>query len=243
MTYSSKSKLFIFAVILLITACAAKKTEVTFMNIEGINITKLAHDGVKIEYNSTIIYIDPFKLADSLDKADLILITHGHYDHCSREDVKKVANASTIIIAPPDCLSTLAGLELKGVQPIKPGNKLSVLGFIIEAVPAYNINKTFHSKEQEWVGYIINMNGKRIYHAGDTDRIPEMKNLTNIDVAFLPVSGKYVMTADEAALACSDIQPKIAIPMHYGSIIGTKSDAEQFKEKAMCNVVILDEGK
>ncbi len=183
----------------------------------------LGHDTFKIE-GEKVIYTDPFQVTKK-DTADIILITHDHRDHCSPEDIKKVQGPDTIIVATSDCAGKLSG----DVRTMKPGDRITVGGVEIEAVPAYNTNKQFHLKESEWVGYIFTMNGQRIYLAGDTDHIPEMKTM-DADIAFLPVSGTYVMTAEEAVLAALDIKPKIAIPMHYNSIVGTEEDAERFAE-------------
>ncbi|MCE5312475.1 MAG: MBL fold metallo-hydrolase [Nitrospiraceae bacterium] len=201
------------------------------------NIHWLGHDTFKITGQKTI-YTDPFKIKKT-DTADIILITHEHYDHCSVEDVKKLQGPKTIIIASPDCAAKLSG----NVKAVKPGNKLNIDGIEIEVVPAYNTNKQFHTKDKGWVGYIFRTNNQKIYLAGDTDRIPEMKTFSNIDVALLPVSGTYVMTADEAANAALDIKPKVAVPMHYGSIVGSSSDAKKFAEllKGKIPVVILDQ--
>src|SRR5574342_398215 len=131
----------------------------------------LGHDTFKIESGGKVIYTDPFKLIPGLPKADLILVTHEHYDHCSPEDLSKIATKDTVIVAPGDC-----GGKLKGnVKRVKPGDKLTVQGVDIEAVPSYNTNKQFHPKSNGWVGYIVTVEGQRIYIAGDTDHIPEMK--------------------------------------------------------------------
>ena len=214
------------------------------MDYEGVSIVKLAHDCFKIKYKK-VVYIDPFQIDVNSEKADLILISHEHYDHCNPPDIKKIATKNTIILTVADCQSKLSGLDVKSVTLVEPGNKVKLLDLTIEVVPAYNINKfrsfkiPFHPKENQWVGFVITINNKRIYHTGDTDKIPEMSNLKNIDVAFLPVSGTYVMTAIEAAEACKLINPKLAIPMHYGAIIGTLNDAETFKQRADCRVEIL----
>jgi L-ascorbate metabolism protein UlaG (beta-lactamase superfamily) len=226
--------------ILIFLVCAV----VFFVNSEGAkgedamvkNIFWLGHDTFKIA-GEKVIYTDPFKIT-KIDTADIILITHEHYDHCSPEDVKKLTGNNTVIIATADCAAKLEGK----VKTVKAGDKIQVEGIDIETVPSYNTNKQFHPKEKGWVGYIFTVNGQRIYIAGDTDYIPEMKSF-KADIALLPVSGTYVMTADEAVKAALDIQPKIAIPMHYGSIVGSVDDANRFAEalKGKIAVEILKE--
>ncbi|HMK55434.1 MAG TPA: MBL fold metallo-hydrolase [Dissulfurispiraceae bacterium] len=192
----------------------------------------LGHDTFKIAGN-TVIYTDPFRIA-AKDKADLILITHEHFDHCSPEDVQKLLKADTTVVAPSDCAKKLAGK----VKIVRPGDKFTIAGVEIEAVPAYNTNKQFHTKDRGWVGYIFVTGGKRIYLAGDTDFIPEMKSFKDIDIALLPVSGTYVMTADEAVEAALVIRPKLAIPMHYGAIVGSEKDADNFAKKLQGKVAV-----
>lgn len=210
------------------------------MKLLGLDIELLNHASVKIR-NRKIIYIDPFELTQSasLEKADIILITHEHYDHCSPKDVAKISNENTIIITVADCQSKLSGLKMKGIALIEPGKSINAYGVKITAVPAYNINKHFHAKENAWVGFIVEMDGVRVYHTGDTDLIPEMKDI-DVDIALLPVGGTYTMNAMEAAKATKIFKRcKIAIPMHYGTVIGNASDAETFKNNAGCEVKIL----
>ncbi|MEW6600441.1 MAG: MBL fold metallo-hydrolase [Nitrospirota bacterium] len=200
------------------------------------NIHWLGHDTFKIS-GEKVIYTDPFHIRKE-DAADIILITHEHYDHCSPDDVKKLQKKDTVIIAPPDCAGKLSG----NIKTMAPGDRITEGGIEIEAVPSYNTNKQFHTKNRNWVGYIFTINGQRIYLAGDTDFIPEMKTF-KADIALLPVSGTYVMTADEAVEAALTIKPKIAVPMHYDSVVGTRKDAKKFAEglKGKIEVRILKE--
>ncbi len=188
------------------------------------NIHWLGHDTFRIT-NGKVIYTDPFRIRKN-DAADIILVTHDHSDHCSPEDIEKIRAEKTVIVAPVDSAARLTG----DVRAVRPGDRLEVMGVGIEVVPAYNIDKKFHTHDRGWAGYIFTVQGKRIYLAGDTDRIPEMKEI-RADIALLPVSGTYVMTAEEAAEAALDIGPEVAIPMHYGSIVGTRDDALRFAEK------------
>lgn len=222
-----------FLIFFSFSAISAEKKEATPMLK---NITWLGHDTFKI-IGEKIIYTDPFKIKKK-DNADIILITHEHHDHCSPEDVNKIKGQNTIIVTVSDCAKKLSG----AIKIVKPGDSLTVSGIQIEAVPSYNTNKQFHTKDKGWVGFIFTTKGQRIYIAGDTDYIPEMKNF-KVDIALLPVSGTYVMTAEEAAKAALDIKPKIAIPMHFGAIVGSKDDAKRFADilKGKIEVVILDE--
>ncbi len=208
-----------------------------------MKISWLGHDSFRIKNGKTII-IDPFKIRSVSDKADILLISHEHSDHLSLDDIKKVVNENTTIVTIPACKKELSSLKVKEIRVAKPGDKLKLGDVSIEVVPAYNLNKfrepgkVFHPKEDGKAGYIVGMKGLRIYHAGDTDAVPEMKGLKP-DIALLPVSGTYVMTAEEAAEAAKMVEPKLAIPMHYGTIVGTERDAEKFKQLATCSVQIL----
>ena len=213
------------------------------MNILGVDINWLGHSGFKIR-GEKIIYIDPFQVtSDKIagEKADLLLITHEHYDHCSIVDIKNIIKPETIIVTVADCQSKLSGLPVANVTLMTPRQKVDIQGTRIETVPAYNLNKRFHPKENEWVGFIVTINGRRIYHAGDSDATPEMKALTGIDIALVPVSGVYVMTPEEAAAIVNIFKPKVAIPIHWGNpnVMGKHSDAEKFKNLVKGEVVIL----
>ena len=190
------------------------------------NIDFLGHATFRINGEKTV-YFDPYQL--QTDKpADIILITHSHFDHLSIEDVKKIAQPDTVIICSKDCVEKLGPLvgQVIGLHPFE---QAEVGQISVESIPAYNIDKEFHPKENNWNGYIVEMGGSRFYHPGDTDKIPEMKDV-NTDVAFFPVGGTYTMDYREAAEAALLIKPRFAIPMHYGAIVGTDSDAQKFVE-------------
>ena len=217
------------------------------LKLNGMEIKWLGNSGFSINYTK-LIYTDPFKLEGASEPADIILVTHDHSDHCSPEDIKKIAKDDTLIFATPDCLSKLSRTVDKGKTiVVRPGNKINVTQSIqIETIPAYNTNKfrspgiPFHPKDNEWVGYIINVDGKKIYLAGDTDFIPEMRNLKNISIALVPVGGTYTMTAEEAANAVNTFKPEIAIPMHYASVAGSSLDAEKFRDLSKVKTVVLE---
>ncbi|HEX9973886.1 MAG TPA: MBL fold metallo-hydrolase [bacterium] len=193
------------------------------MNTE--NIHWLGHDAFRIEDEGKQIYIDPWKLSSNPVKADYIFVTHSHYDHFSMEDISKITKETTKIIGTTDVAKQIESDAIA----MNPNQEQIIDALKVTTIPAYNIGKKFHPKEKNWVGFIIVLSdGTSIYHAGDTDFIPEMKSL-KVDIALLPVSGTYVMTADEAIEAANTFKPKIAIPMHFGEIVGTESDAQKFK--------------
>jgi len=202
--------------------------------LEGI--TWLGHASFKIKTPEGVIYIDPWKLRDA-EPADLVLITHEHHDHFSPADLQRIRKPDTTIVT----TATVAG-NLKGdVRAVKAGDKLNVKGVEIEVVPAYNPNKQFHPKATGGVGFVLTVGGRRIYHAGDTDAIPEMANI-KADVVFLPVGGKYTMTASEAAQVANKIKPAVAVPMHWGDVIGSRADADKFRAECQVPVEILKAG-
>ena len=192
------------------------------------NIEVLYHSSIRINKEKTI-YIDPFKIDRNYNDADIVFITHDHYDHYSEEDIDKVINENTTIIIPEELLTKLLrkGLNKNAIITVEPNEKYMVQGIKFETISAYNTNKTFHPKENGWVGYIIIINGIRYYIAGDTDITEENKQV-KCDVAFVPVGGTYTMDFKEAANLINEIKPKIAIPIHYGSVVGTEQDAIDF---------------
>lgn len=210
---------------------------------QGVKLAWLGHDGFRIQ-NSATLYIDPFQIQAG-PKADIVLISHEHSDHCSVDDLKKICGPNTVIVAHIQSKGELSKLNVKEIRIVKPGDKINIGDFGVETVPAYNVNKfrepgkVFHPKEDGKLGFIVTLKGVRIYHTGDADHIPEMKNI-RADIALIPVSGTYVMTAQEAAEAVASINPKVVIPMHYGAIVGSRKDAEMLEKSVKCEVKILE---
>lgn len=201
------------------------------------NIKWLGHASFRIDGQSATIYVDPWKLKTT-KPADIICITHSHFDHLSEDDIELIKTDTTTIIGPPDCKASFG----EAFKTIAPGQSVAVGNIKIEAVPAYNLDKDFHPKKNNWVGYIITVDGVRVYHAGDSDAIPEMVNI-NTDVALLPVGGTYTMTVDQAVGAVNKMKPKVAIPMHCGDIVGSFTDRNAFQSAAKVPVVILEPTK
>lgn len=221
------------------------------MRIGEVEIKWLGHASFLIK-NHKIIYIDPFNIKENSEKADIILITHSHYDHCSVADIKNIIKDGTKIVLTADSQSKITRFDTPiDIQIVEPNRELTFGDVKISTIPAYNIDKTFHPKEEGWVGYVIKMNDLLIYHAGDTDFIPEMQKLTGHKqpdkkfIALLPVGGRYTMTAEEAAEAAKLIKPTLAIPIHYGGLVGTNADAEEFvklcKEEGVDAVILEKE--
>ncbi|MBN2566969.1 MBL fold metallo-hydrolase [Candidatus Woesearchaeota archaeon] len=199
-----------------------------------VDIEWIGHASFRLA-GSKVVYIDPYEIEETREDADIVLITHSHYDHCSPGDIAKVRKGGTAIIATADCAGTLN----EDFTAVEPGSALEIEGITITAVPAYNREKPFHPKRKKWVGYVIDIDGERIYHAGDTDFIPEMRELKNVDVALVPIGGEYTMNPEQAAEAVASFRPHKAIPMHWGKIIGSRNDALRFQSIATVPVEIL----
>ncbi len=215
------------------------------LDFNGVRFHWLGHDGFKLTAGSkTNIYIDPYQISrdyHNKNDADIVLISHNHFDHLSVDDLKHIIGNNTTVVAATECIEQLNNLKVAAIKGVAPGDMLTVEDIAIETIAAYNTDKKFHPKEDGKVGFILTLNHMRIYHAGDTDDIAEMR-ATNPDIALVPVSGTYVMTAEQAAKAVNEkIKPKkLAIPMHYGAIVGTEKDADQFKQLVtVCPVEIL----
>jgi L-ascorbate metabolism protein UlaG (beta-lactamase superfamily) len=193
----------------------------------------LGHDSFRIDGPVTI-YIDPWKLAPGSPPAGLILVTHEHSDHFSPDDIELIRTPQTEFVT----IATVAAKLSGQVHTVKPGDHVTVQGVAIDVLPAYNLHKKFHPREKGHVGFLLTVGGQRIYHAGDTDAIPEMQGLQP-DIALIPVSGTYVMDADEAVEAVRLLQPGLAVPMHYGAIVGSEDDALRFQQLSPAPVRIL----
>ena len=206
------------------------------------NVKCLGHSTIKIEFGEKIIYIDPYNIKDYYKDADIIFITHNHYDHFSIEDIKIIKKEETIIVIPEDLYEEALNLEFINNQiiKVKPDNNYEIKGLKFSTIPAYNTNKEFHPRRNNWVGYILNLDNTKYYIAGDTDITEENKKVI-CDVAFLPVGGTYTMDYKEAAELANIIRSKVAVPIHYGIIVGTKEDALNFKNlidnKIKCEIM------
>jgi L-ascorbate metabolism protein UlaG (beta-lactamase superfamily) len=202
----------------------------------------LGHDSFRISGSATV-YIDPWQLGKGAPPADVVLVSHEHGDHFNRSDIASVSTPQTVVVGPAEVTDKLVGLETRTVAP---GQTVEVVGVKVRAVPAYNLNKYsdpeagvfFHPRADGKVGYVVELDGRTIYHAGDTDNIPEMSDI-DVDVALLPVSGTYVMTVDEALEACTRIKAKTVVPMHYATIVGDLGDAQRFARECSLPVEVL----
>ena len=200
-------------------------------------ITWFDHASFMIE-GERRVYIDPWEIPDGAT-ADLILISHDHFDHCSPPDVAKIATKDTVIVTTPDCTVRFPD---RRVVTVLPDEKRKVQGIEIETVEAYNLNKDFHNRSSRWVGFVFTLDGQRIYYVGDSDATPQMKAV-KADIVLVPVGGTYTMDAREAAAAINKMMPAIAIPYHWGKIVGSEEDAELFKELCKTRVEILPKNK
>lgn len=195
-----------------------------------MEITVFTQNSIRVGSSIGKIYIDPFRMNEAPKDADYILVTHDHYDHFNPEDIPKVSRGDSVLVVPEN-MKEKAG-EVSGmlgrIVTVKPGDSLNVDKLSIDTIPSYNIGKPFHPKEVGWVGYILNVDGKRIYIAGDTDATEEAKKV-KCDIALVPIGGKYTMNAKEAAELVNIIRPKTAIPVHFGGVVGSLEDAETFE--------------
>lgn len=200
----------------------------------SVTVQWLGHASFRISHGESVIYIDPWKLSGFSGDAAVVLVSHSHYDHYSADDIKAVSCEDTELIGSGDIVSG---------RVILPGETINVGDISIIGVASYNPHKQFHPKANNWLGFVIEVGSVRIYYAGDTDLVDEMKGLGDIDLAFLPVGGTYTMNAEEAAEAAGVINPKQALPYHWGDIVGDRDDAKRFAEKSGCAVTVLLPGE
>lgn len=202
--------------------------------INGIKINY--HASIKIEKDNKIIYFDPFKIEENIIDADYIFITHSHYDHYSEEDIKKVMKKDTVFVITSDLESKIKklGIDKEKIIVVIPDRKYSICDIEFSTVKSYNINKEYHKKEYNWVGYILNIKGIYYYIVGDSDVIDELKNI-KCDCVFVPVGGTYTMDYKEAQEFVNKIKPLVAIPIHYGEV-GSLIDAKKFIESLDENI-------
>jgi len=203
----------------------------------AVTITWISHASFRIA-GSRVIYIDPWKIPDGDADGDIVFISHSHHDHCSADDVAEVKAVDGELVGPADAIGPLGGGHV-----LTPGETADIDGVRITGVPAYNVGTSYHPRGNNWLGAVIEMDGVRIYYAGDTDHVNEMSELRDIDVALLPIGGTYTMDAARAADAASDIRCRLAVPYHYGDIVGTPADADVFAAKAACEVRVLTPGQ
>lgn len=207
-------------------------------------IEVFTHSSIRIKGNSFTVYADPFEIKNESHDADYVLITHQHYDHFSPDDIRKVIKDTTILVAPESMLDDARKLEgeVKEIVGVKPGVYREIKGLELETVPAYNALKPFHPKHADWVGYIVMIDGKRIYIAGDTDETKEAKEV-RCDIAMIPIGGTYTMDAKKAADLIDTIRPEYVIPTHYGSVVGKPSDAQTFASLLKSPVKVVEKIK
>jgi L-ascorbate metabolism protein UlaG (beta-lactamase superfamily) len=214
---------------------SAKKDKLKTM-VESIHW--YGQSSIRIPLKDKFIYIDPFQLTEK-GQAAFVLITHPHFDHFSIEEIKKVADHNTPIYAPKECCDKLKLQGFKHCTDILPGQTFTIEGIKVETVPSYNTVKNNHPKEKQWVGYLLTIGDIKIYHPGDTNRIPEMKSI-RCDIAFMPLGQTYTMqNVQEAANAILDVKAKIAIPFHYGMYEGEEDNALLFKQLLLNKATVV----
>ncbi len=199
------------------------------------NIEWLGHASFRITFDDKVIYIDPWEIKNP-KPADIIFVTHSHFDHFSLQDIEKISKKGTYVVGPEDIRDKIPS-DCEYIC-VKPGEENEVLGIKFQAVPAYNINKQFHPRSNNWVGYIIYLGDSKIYHLGDTDLIPEMEGLQP-DIALLPIGGTYTMNAKEASQAARIMKATKVIPMHYGKIVGSEQDLKIFKSNLPSEIELI----
>ena len=204
----------------------------------SVEVKWINHASFRVSDGSNVLYIDPWKLPDAAHDADVVFVSHSHHDHCSPPDIAKVAKGDTVIVCPAETAK-----KIGSASAVDPGQEMTVKDIVIEAVAAYNISKAFHPRGHNWCGAVFTIGGKRIYYAGDTDLVPEMSDLRDVDLALLPVGGTYTLDAAGAGRACKAIACKAAIPYHWGDIVGSQADAREFAASAPCKVHLLQPGE
>ena len=205
------------------------------------NIEVFTQSSIRIKDKTRTIYVDPFQMKSDPHDADYVFITHSHSDHFSLDDIRKVIKSSTILVVPTKMEGDARELsaEVKNIIPLKPGIYKELSGLEVETIPAYNTVKPFHPKRAEWLGYILRIDGKRVYIAGDTGATKEAKHV-RCDIALVPVGGTYTMDTKRAAELVNIIRPEYAIPTHYGSIVGKKTDGQTFASLVDSTIKVVE---
>ena len=196
------------------------------MNTNNIEVN--TQSSIKIVLDKTL-YFDPFQIEDNFKDADIIFITHNHYDHFDIESINKVKNEKTIVVAPKSMKDDIDVIDFKEYIYLEPNEETSIDNISIKSIPAYNNDKQFHPRNNNWLGYIVSYNNVTYYIPGDTDKTKESESV-RCDIAFVPIGGHFTMDVDEATELIKTINPKIVIPIHYGTIIGNINDGNRLKD-------------